>query len=161
MTEENERLDPEEIGDIASTLFKTDIERRVVTDDDGSKWELTTETKKTMTPNGEIISDKTANVGIFMSCGHQVTDPRQIMRCFHDGNTGHAVCRDCIIRCDGQGELICIYHFYEYEHEGRILRLCHDCAETYELYLKRENTITKKAFKFIKEWLEGRNSDEP
>lgn len=147
MDEEDERLDPEEIGQIASTLFKTQIERKVVTDDDGSEWEITVEIRKSMTSTGEIISDKRAIVSKFMTCGHQITDPRQIMRCVYEG---HPVCRDCIIRCDGRGELVCIDHSVEYEYEGRILRFCQHCAEIFELYLKSENTITKRAFRLIK-----------
>ena len=51
MTEENERLDPEEIGELASTPFKTEIERKVVTDDEGNEFEIAVETRKTMSPS--------------------------------------------------------------------------------------------------------------
>ena len=147
MDEEDERLDPEELGEIASSTFKKEIERRVVTDDDGFSEEITVETTKTMTPAGEIVKDKRVVVSKFMTCGHQVTDPRQIMRCVYDG---HPVCRDCLLRCDGSGELVCLNHSDEYEFEGQILRLCQDCAAKYELHKQRENTITKRAFRMIK-----------
>lgn len=146
--DDDERLDPEEIGEIASTPFKREIERKLVTDSDGFIQKFIVETTKTMTEEGEIISEKNVGVSIFMTCGHQVTDPRQIMRCVYEG---HPVCRDCIIRCDGRGELVCVYHSDQYEFEGRILTLCEHCARMLEDYQKRENTIGKRAFRSIRE----------
>lgn len=153
MTEENERLDPEEIGELASTPFKTEIQRKVVTDSDGNVLEIVVETRKTMTPSGEIISDKREMVSTFVSCGHQVTDVRQIIRCDYrdrDQDQDHFVCRDCITRCDGCKGFFCIYHSDDYEYEQGILNLCLRCAEDFEYEMRKENTPTKKALRFFK-----------
>ena len=147
MTDENERLDPEEIGEMASTPFKTEIERKLVIDDDGTKWEIPVETRKSMTPSGEIISDKRAVVSRFVSCGHQVTDPRHVMRCVYGG---HFVCQNCITQCDGDGELVCLQHSAEYEYEQQILNLCQKCGEDFEFEMRKQNTPTKKVLRLIK-----------
>lgn len=141
-----ERLDLGEIGQLASTAFKTERERIGVTDEDGFTSEFIVERKKTMTESGEIISDKKAMIAKFLTCGDQVTDPRQIMRCIYEG---HPVCRNCITQCYGCRTLVCLDHSDEYEFEGQILRLCEDCARRLEAYQKRENTIGRKAFRSI------------
>ena len=147
MTEENERLDPEEIAELASTKFKTEIKRRVVIDDDGCEWGTTDETRKTQTPAGEIITDRKEMVSRFLSCGHQMTDPTDVARCEYNG---HFVCRNCITQCNGRLELVCVYHSDEYEYNGQILRLCQDCAEILEYQIRRENTLTQKVLRLIR-----------
>ncbi len=142
-----EILDPAEIGQLASTTFKTERERIGVMDEDGFTSEFIVEKQKTMTEGGEIISDKKVMLAKFLTCGDRVTDPRQIMRCVYEG---HPVCHDCITRCDGCRTLVCLDHSDEYDFEGRILRLCDDCARMLEAYQKRESTIGRRAFRSIR-----------
>ena len=149
MTEENVRLDPDEIGELASTPFKTEIERSVVTDDDGYEFEIAVKTTKTIAPPNEIVTDRQAVVSKRISCGHQITDVRQIMKCKYEDQE-HLVCRDCITRCDGCRGFFCIFHSDDYEYEQGILKLCERCAELFEDEMRRENTPTKRALRFFK-----------
>ncbi len=153
MTDENERLDPDEIARILSNPYKREIRRELIVDSDGFTEDIAVKTSKQMTEGG-MVTEKDAVVAKILTCGHPVTDVRQIMRCKYDENRPHEVCRSCIARCEGCRKLVCIYHSYKYEDgNGKEQVYCLDCGRRYEDYVESENTITKKAFRLVKEML--------
>jgi hypothetical protein len=147
VTEENEMLDPEELAALGSTPFRTEVETRVTTDVDGFELNIWTETKTSMTPTGEIVVLKKEVCSRFVSCGHQLTHPTQASRCKYEG---HVVCRNCITTCQGCRELVCLQHSDEWEYEGEILRLCLDCGEEFEYEMRKENSLTKRILRLIR-----------
>jgi len=146
MNGERERMNPEELGELASTPFKTEIKKKTIVDDDGYEFEIVTEIKKTLGPNGEIIIEENEK-SRFVSCGHQVNNPNQVMRCVYEG---HTVCKDCIRKCDGCGEMVCQAHMTEYHDNKVSLQLCWDCEDKFKLEMIKENSIINKIFHRIK-----------
>jgi superfamily II helicase len=147
MTEENETQNPEEEGQAAPAPYKTEIESIVITDDDGDEWETTKKTRKYMKPNDEIVILRRHEVARYATCGHQITDTKQIMRCMYQG---HHVCHNCITQCDICLELVCNKHSGEYEYHQEMFRLCFECARKLETLIQEENTITNKILRLIK-----------
>jgi hypothetical protein len=154
MDDENERRNPEEEheeeqerGQPAPTPFKTEIESVVVTDDDGYEWETTKKTRKYIKPDNEIVALKRFELSRFATCGHQITDTRQLARCTYGG---HHVCHNCIIQCDTCQELVCIRHSGEYEYHGEILRLCLKCGRKLETIIEEENRLTNRILNLIR-----------
>ncbi len=150
MTDEYERIDPEEIARIASNPYKREIRRTLVVDSDGFTEDIAVETSKQMTESG-MVTEENAVVAKILTCGHPVTDVRQIMRCKYDEDEPHEVCRSCIARCEGCRKLVCIYHSDLYKDgDGKEHVYCLECGKRYEGYVESENTMTKKAFRLVK-----------
>jgi len=142
MSEERERMSPEELGNLASIPFKTETKKKTIVDDDGYEFEIVIEVKKLLNPNGEIqvVEKETSR---FVSCGHQVVDPKEVMRCVYEG---HTVCKHCIRICDGCGVMVCLAHSEELHDKQGSLRLCWDCEDRFKLEMIKENSIFNKIF---------------
>lgn len=143
---DEERVDAEELGRLASAPFKTEKEIIAVTDEDGYEWELTREIRKFITEKGEIITHKRKVFSKFVTCGHQVSHPSQVMRCKYEG---HAVCQHCITFCEHCGELVCLNHSGEYEEDQNVINLCRDCGQTFEVGVIMENRILNRILKIF------------
>jgi hypothetical protein len=146
MSEERERMNVEELGNLASIPFKTETKKKTVTDDDGYEFEIITEVKKFVSPAGEVVTVEKETFR-FVSCGHQVVSPKQVMRCVYEG---HTVCKDCIKQCDGCGEMVCLAHSKELHDEQGVFRLCNDCEHRLQLEIIKENSLINKLFRLRK-----------
>lgn len=143
MSEDRDSMDVEELGDLASMPFKTELKKKTVVDDDGYEFEITTEVKKSMGPGGEIIAVENQK-SRFVSCGHRVVNTSQVMRCVYEG---HTVCKECIKVCDGCGEMVCLAHSAEYHDEAGSFRLCWDCENRFKLEMVKESSLINKIFR--------------
>jgi hypothetical protein len=143
MTDERDRMNVEELGEIASAPFKTEIKKKTVVDDDGYEFDIPTEVQKYMTPSGEVVAVENEK-SRFVSCGHRVINTSQVMRCVYGG---HTVCKNCIRVCDGCGEMVCLAHSAEYHDEEGSFRLCWDCEDRFKLEMVKESSLINKIFR--------------
>lgn len=136
MDEEDERIDPEGLSELASTPFKRKIESKIIRDFDGYEFELLIKTRKFITPDRELIIFRQEECSKFLSCGHQVTSPTQIFRCTYQ--RGHIVCSHCIIQCELCKDLACLKHSREYDCGDTIIRLCQDCGKIFDNEIRKQ-----------------------
>lgn len=144
----DERLDSEEIADLAGLPSKTKIRKKVVRLGKGQTFEIRTTVRQVITPEGEIVEESETETKM-LSCGHQTSDPNVVKLC---GYNDCIVCQECIVFCERidcpnncHSKGLCKNCAIEYTDDKEKFYLCPDCANYFELAKKRD--VTFKSFK--------------